>query len=240
MHTLKTLIVALFLTVGVSAQEWIDLGIKAGYGPTILLNTDIFASNDINHTFSYGLSYGGKVGYNFSAEHQLTGDFIISNFNQKFKESFIVTEDGASPEYNSQLSFRSTMFYLMYRHNVEGSYFEIGPYMARHNRVNFSHDLPYEAANFHHLWLDKSAFGASMGFGSYILGTENFGITAGARLSYQLTDLVSDLGKRNNFPMQAKSEAGSFPLIVQFVIEANFDFAYMAHASCGKKKMLTF
>ena len=33
---------------------------------------------------------------------------------------------------------------------------------------------------------------------------------------------------------------GTFPVTLQLVFEANLDFAYLAKAQCGRRKLLTF
>ncbi len=84
--------------------------------------------------------------------------------------------------------------------------------------------------------------GLVLGFGSYIVGSENFGITSGIRITQYLGDLLSDEG-RNNLLFSYKQYDSYKPykaLFVELILEANFDFAYMAKASCGRKKILFF
>jgi hypothetical protein len=76
------------------------------------------------------------------------------------------------------------------------------------------------------------------------MGTDNFGITAGVRMSYMFSDLISPNGQLLNYPqgpnVVVDSYAPSHPLYVQLIFEANFDLAYMARANCGRTKLMMF
>jgi len=74
------------------------------------------------------------------------------------------------------------------------------------------------------------------------MGTENFGITAGARLGFGFSDLISSEGQTVNMPTLKAYDTykGTFPVTLQLVFEANLDFAYLAKAQCGRRKLLAF
>ena len=54
----------------------------------------------------------------------------------------------------------------------------------------------------------------TVGFGAYMVGTENFGITAGARLGFDFSDLISEEGKTVNMPTLKAYDSykGTFPV----------------------------
>jgi hypothetical protein len=81
------------------------------------------------------------------------------------------------------------------------------------------------------------------GFGGYFLGTDNFGITLGARFIYGFGDLISPSGQSKHYPYfeQYATYKKTAPFSAMLVAEANLDFAYMAKAKCkNKRKLILF
>ena len=128
----------------------------------------------------------------------------------------------------------------MYRHNKDGRYVEIGPRMSLISNSNRTDDFYTE--EFNQNYFNNNIFGITFGFGGYMMGTENFGITAGARLGFGLSDLISNEGKIANMPALKSYDAykPTFPVTLELVFEANLDFAYLAKAQCGRRKLLAF
>ena len=86
----------------------------------------------------------------------------------------------------------------------------------------------------------KSNFGLAMGFGGYIVGTDNFGITTGLRFNYMFNDLASAEGRDANFPILQPTGKTNIThnIGIMFVMEMNFDFGYLVSPSCGERKKL--
>ncbi len=235
---------SLFLCFVVSlsySQGWVDVGLKGGWGPTILMNQNILDDQDYNHIISTGGTFGAKIGYNFNSEHEITVDGMYGNFNQAFKYNVFDSITGGYPEYDSKITYSSINLLLMYRHNKDGRYFEIGPQLSLLQQYNRTDNGP-EAPDFESAYFNSQLKGMTLGFGSYMVGTENFGITAGARFSYMFDDLISIAGQNENLPTLTSYSTykSSNPIVVQLVFEANFDFAYLAKAQCGRRKLLLF
>jgi len=237
----------LFSLVNLSfAQGWLDLGLKGGYGVGILNNSNIWNDASYNHKLSGSGFFGAKLGLNFNDEHEVTVDFIYGNFKQGF--TYDVDIEGAdttgiiqTKEYNSEITFTNMDIILMYRHNRDGRYVEIGPKLSLIS--NSKRTDNYELAPaFDQSYFNKNTLGMTFGFGAYMMGTENFGITAGARLGFTFSDLISNEGINANQPTLKSYDTykGSFPITLQLVFEANLDFAYLAKAQCGRTKLLTF
>jgi hypothetical protein len=186
-----------------------------------------------------------KIGLNFNSNHQITVDVMLNNFNQKFKysESIDTTSIGET-NYESAIRYKAVDIMLMYRHNEDGRYFEIGPTISNMLSTSRSDNkLPGGIDNaFTKDAVNPMQIGFTIGFGAYFLGTDNFGITSGVRVTYLATDLISNNGINLNYPTGKSygSYAASHPLLIQLVFEANLDFAYMARANCGKRKLLMF
>ena len=128
----------------------------------------------------------------------------------------------------------------MYRHNKEGRYSEIGTSIE--TILNAQRKDEIEKAQIEKNDFTKTETNLVAGFGAYLLGSENFGITTGIRISYGLNDLISLAGQNKNLPTfkQYESYSASHPLSIIFIIEANFDFAYVAKAQCSRRKLILF
>lgn len=241
---MKTSCLALFSLIfsySVSAQNWIDLGVKAGYGANFFYNQNYLDEPDFTNKMDFGYSLGGKIGLNFGEEHEVTFDAGISEFRQSFSYDVSISPHGKS------LTFNSTDLMLLYRHNRDGRYFEVGPGYSLLNKAKGTNEDPdiiegingdvkqYLADNYTQL---------VFGFGAFMLGSDNVGITFGARFRYTLNDIISSDGKAANYPatqVTYESYRGSHPLVAELVIELNWDLGYMAKANCGqRRKFLMF
>ena len=230
----------LYLPLSIFAQSWVDLGIKGGWGANLIINNNLFNDNAYNHKLSSGYSFGGKIGFNFNQEHEITFDAMFTTFRQGFTYSIEDTINDVTTNYSSEFGFNAVNLILMYRRNKNGSYLEFGPCISFLQSPYFkdgANDYIMGANNF-----NLNNQGLVLGFGSYIVGTENFGITSGIRITHYLSDLLSEEGKNNLLfsSKQYDSYTPSKALFIELVLEANFDFAYMAKASCGRKKILFF
>ena len=106
-----------------------------------------------------------------------------------------------SPIYKSSMSYHSFDYMVLYRHNKDGRYMEIGPSLQTIRKVNLSDEFP-SANTFDLEDVNQLQTNLIFGFGAYFIGTENFGITTGFRISYTLSDLISNKGQEEFFPTQ--------------------------------------
>jgi hypothetical protein len=129
----------------------------------------------------------------------------------------------------------------MYIFYNDGKYFELGPIISNLRSVESKVEGIMDS-NFDMDKVNKLQAGVSIGFGAYFMGTDNFGVTGGLRISYMATDLFSANGINAGYPTGTaySSYKASHPLYVQLIFEANLDFAYLARASCGRTKILMF
>jgi hypothetical protein len=222
-------------------QTWVDLGFKGGIGANFLMNRNIWSDDDYNHALTAGYCFGGKIGFNFNQEHEITFDAIFGRFNQDFNYSISDTLNDTQESYTSSIGFNKVDLALMYRHNKNGSYLELGPCISFINSP-FREDTRANAPQLNTNDINTMNKGVILGFGNYLAGTDNFGITGGIRITHYLDDLISPNGITRNQPTLKKYEdyGGSRPLFIELIFEANFDFAYVAKASCGRKKLMFF
>ncbi len=241
MRKLLALLCTLFILMTTHGQLWFDIGFKGGIGPGLIMNQNIWDDPDYNHRLTASNSYGAKFGLNFNDEHEITFDFMISNFHQDFLHNEYDSITSISPLFKSNLSYGSFDYMLLYRHNKDGRYLEVGPSIQQIRSIVINDEYrPSYTSNIEHV--NQLQTNMIFGFGAYFMGSENFGITTGFRATYNISDMVSENGKVNNLP-NLKSYPiykPSHPLTLCFIMEANFDFAYIAKAQCSRRKLIFF
>jgi hypothetical protein len=234
------LLLILFSTFTVYSQTWVDLGLKGGYGLNFLFNQNAFDDRDISYNFSFGHSFGGKIGLNFNEANAITLDIMSSGFNQTFNYNYL-NADSSFSRYQRKLSLNTLDFMLLYRRTTEASYFEIGPQYSLLSKAklndNFNGSGPQDVSrNF-----KDSYYSAVMGFGSYIAGGDNFGITMGFRFSYTLNDIMGGAGTEFLYNKSYSTEKSTSPFTALFIMEFNYDMGHFAKANCKKRsKFLMF
>lgn len=233
-----------FITFNLSAQQWIDFGIKGGYGANLLINSNAFDDREVNPQLRGGFMLGGKAGYNLATNHEVTFDVIYTGFTGANAYSREI--DSMTVRYDQEIRMKSLGFQLLYRNNNdEGMYFEFGPELRLIRSVEET--IHYQNTSATVDASDKisdKTYGLVMGFGSYMMGWDNVGITLGVRFNYTLSDLIdSEYQNTTNYPLNGEydSYSASHPFSAMLVSEINFDFGYLARANCGKRtKLLLF
>ena len=233
-----TALVFLVFKIGFS-QTWFDVGLKGGIGTSFMYNSQIFDDQAIVHKFRPGYSFGGKLGFNFIQEHQITFDLMKSTY----KQGFTYKPEGwtGSSDAVRDITFGGLDMLLMYRANRNGTYFEVGPQWSTYSTVKFADNgLSVFTEEEVSKMITKSNFGMAIGFGGYIFGTDNFGVTTGFRINYMINDMATEEGNTANFPIL--KPVGKFNathnLGVLFVIEMNYDFGYLVSSNCGQRSKL--
>jgi len=219
------------------AQQWVDIGVKGGYGVNFWYNQDFLDNGDMNNRMRGGYTFGGKLGFNFSLRSELTIDVGVSQFNQGF------AYDVAISNYEKEIQLNTTDFMLLYRLNSEGRYFEIGPQYSLLKSATETDANPDMAGGNISDMLADNYTGIVLGFGSYMMGTDNFGVILGFRIRYGISDLLSEDGRSMNYPATLVSNSNpsaSHPLTAEAVLELNFDLGYLAKANCGQRKKILF
>lgn len=228
------------LSFAAFSQNWLDVGVKGGYGISMLYNKNIFDDPSYNHKLSGAYAFGGKIGINFGEFHEVTFDVMSSSFRQNFTFNITDTTDGSSPEYASNITYKALDLMLLYRNNNNGGYVEIGPSVSLIKSATHSDDfMRFSEADAIDNW-NKTNYGVVFGFGAYMFGTENFGITMGARFNYIVSDAISQIGQSNNFPTNKSYETytASHPFSAMFIMEFNYDLGYLAKANCSKRRKI--
>lgn len=238
------LVLMIFVSNCICAQKWLDLGAKGGYGVNLLYNNNFFNDREFNPKLSYGYCYGGKIGFNFNEEHSITLDVVSSVFNQAYTyNKTVVNPDSSVTKTYHELSigFSNLDFLLLYRKMKSASYVEVGPQYSLivNTRGNDSQTGKMDVSPY----LVKSYYAIALGFGGFVIGSENFGALVGLRISYALNDILNNQGQQIHFPSTNKysSYSPSNPVSALMILEFNYDLGYLASSKCGKKtKFLMF
>lgn len=241
MRKLIALLTGIFIFTSTFSQTWFDLGLKGGAGTSILINQNIWDDRDYNHRISPAHCFGIKAGINLSENHEITFDVLYNQFNQSFLYNQFDSLNNSSALLGSKITYNSMSYLLMYRFNKEGRYSEIGSSIETILNCSTEDDNNL-APSISNNDLTRSFPCLVAGFGAYFMGTDNFGITTGLRISYGFSDIISNSGKNLLLPnfKNYTTYTPSHPLSIQFIIEANFDFAYVAKAQCSRRKLILF
>lgn len=230
-------IVLSLISINTYSQLFFDGGLKGMIGTTLLINENVFKDSDYQHLISLGYGYGGKLGINFNESIQIAAEVIFSTFNQKFS----ISENGNTWEKQIKISSIDIPFFI--RHNKSnGSYFEIGPQYTIVKKVNETiPDLSFADAS---PYFDENYFSGVIGFGGYLIGWENFGISTGFRIVYSLEDIIGGKTVPEGFytyrSVTYPTDKDTNPLSFVFVLELNYDLGYMAKSPCGGRRKFMF
>ena len=103
-----------------------DCGLKASYGLTGLVNTNLFDDRNYEHHLSTGYGLGGKVGLYFGLFNGITADFMFSTNNQEF-DYFRGTP---ATNFTHNIKWSNYDLALLYRLQKDGIYVELGPQLS--------------------------------------------------------------------------------------------------------------
>lgn len=250
MRFLTFLALSFFISLNTYSQGWIDGGIKAGIGVTQLVNQNIWDHPEVVNKISYGNSFGGKLGLNFNLNYQITVDFLYTRAKQEFE--FQTNSQGVQTWYKN-ISYNTFDIPLLFRHNSDnGSFFEIGPQISFLRKIE--QDSKGVTTNIEN-YFENTNFGAVIGVGSFMLGSDNLYLVFGLRAHYGFQDLLSEEGGKNSnlyFPVEngELDEGGdSFtfdeykktsPISLLAYLEVNYDLAYLVRSNCKRTALKFF
>ncbi|MCC6816435.1 MAG: outer membrane beta-barrel protein [Saprospiraceae bacterium] len=241
MKKLFFIFLSFFIFQQLEAQKiyaWWDCGVKAGYGLTGFLNSNLTKDDNYSYHLNTGYGLGAKFGMYFGLRNGITFDFMYS----KSKQAFDYAIPG-NAENEHSISWNNYDLALLYRNQSNGAYVELGPMYSLVKKVSNSDSNDggenKDVANFY----NKNYWSGVFGVGGYIAGTETFTLMLGLRLGYALTDFVSDEGKKLNYPTPKQTsltakDSKTNPAFVQLVMEGNFALGYYGKTSCSKRAHL--
>ena len=234
MKQLMTLVFGLLFITSMSAQKvgfWFDAGVKGGFGPTFMYNSNILDDELYDHQFSNGYSVGAKFGIFKGLYNGITFDVMYNNGNQMFRD------EGGDRMIDHSVSWTSTDLAVLYRLQKEGIYVELGPMFSFMSGVDDTYDGTETDVS--ESYAENMTSGV-FGFGGYLLGGGQFTLLFRLRATYGFTDMISDSGQDARFPnpnavTTYETYETSNPIGLQLIFEANFGLGYFAKTACSKR-----
>lgn len=218
-------------------EPFLDLGLKFLVGPS-MYNSNVFTGDtDIyEHKFnSFGFGGGAKIALDFTDNLAIAAEGLYMMNQQVYK-----LVDPASGE--KVIKSSAIEIPVMLRYNDgSGGYTEGGYTYSKMLSVTETVNESIQDA------MDLYAgarHGLVFGFGGYLFGSEDFAVSGGFRIRYDLTDIVgTPFSERNDPSYYALDNAvtkKTNPLSFMFNIELNYDLGFvMARNPCtGRRKML--
>ncbi|MCB0396744.1 MAG: PorT family protein [Flavobacteriales bacterium] len=221
---------------GKKGTVWFDLGAKGGVGTTWLMNSNVFNDGYLEHNFTFGGCAGVKAGFNITNIFEITGDGLYSFFNQNYSGN----DTSLNVSWNTKVNMKAWDIPVLLRLNLSGAYIEMGPQFSIISGVSESHSgnfIGVERGDVTNAF-NHSYMSGVFGFGRWVgTGIDNFNMALGLRFMYGFGDILSDSGGKDNnvhfpdndptFPVVYDSYAPTNPFSAQFMIEFNWDLAYL-------------
>lgn len=226
------------LSMAQKIYAWADVGLKAGYGLTGFLNTNLLDASDYDYQLATGNTFGGKVGLFFGLFNGITCDVLLSKSSQKLDYAI------NSRSFDHKITWSNIDIDVLYRLQKDGVYIELGPQISLLRKVTNGDPNDPTRTDVKEFY-NKKYYSGILGIGGYIFNYETFTTMLGFRLGYGLTDLINEAGKAKGFPTPSQvdltkkaSEKSTNAAFVQLVIEANFALGYYGKSSCSKRATL--
>lgn len=243
MKHITTLVLLIMSIQFAQAQLWIDVGVKGGYGMSLLANNNIFNDASYNHQFTAGNGFGGRVGLNFGENHGFTMDVM----SRKMKQNFEYTLLNDNTFYTNTISWKNLDLYLLYRYSSQKVFIEFGPMLSLVRSVEQVDDNPFFLFSDVEDYYSDKYYSAVLGFGGFLVGNEVFSLNFGVRIHYALQDFISEegqsppLGGLNSFPAPIRSEIYSDyketrPVYIEVGLELSFGLGEFARTSCSNRR----
>jgi hypothetical protein len=235
MKQIFTLLFVCTLALSAQSQIWFDAGIKGAFGPTVMLDGNVFDHGHYKHAITTGHAIGGRLGVNFGYHAGTSLEYSAARSRQDF-------ELDSDP--HTRFTWKHSDILLLFRYSGNGAYVEIGPKYSIMNEVThtrYNPEIDTDVSEF----FEKNYLSGVLGFGSYLLGNDVLSLNLGIRIHYGLTDMVNEAGKENNYPiviepLQDRSKK-TVAAAAQLQMEFNYAFGKFAKNACHSRwKLVLF
>lgn len=218
---------------------FMDFGIKGMIGSSVFINSNLFEDNSYNHGITSSYAFGGKFALDFGEHAALVVEGLYGVVGQNFNIT-----DSIIGDWTKAIKLKSIDIPILLRKNnpETGSYAEIGPQISLLRGVT-------ETTGGIATDYNQNYWSMVFGFGGYLWGTDNFGISTGLRFVYTFQDVLTtdeiasyDGNSYMNNARGYDSYQKTTPLSVFFVLEANYDLGFIiAKNECtGRRKFLFY
>lgn len=243
------LTLTLFFQFAHAQQEvWLDIGLKGGYGMSLLYNKNLWDDSGYNHQFSSGNGFGGRFGVNFGYNHGISIEAMSRRLSQDFEYNVADPITGTTATYHNDIKWKNIDLYLLYRPSSSRVYMELGPMFSLVRKVEQEDELfiPSGEVNIQDFYAQNYVSGV-FGFGGFLVGDDTFSLNFGFRLHYAFQDFVSEQGRASfdtyaSFPTPGLGVNANYdpykstnPLYAEVSIELSIGIGRFAKASCSKR-----
>jgi hypothetical protein len=220
-------IVSFIAATNAQAQFWVEAGLKGLVGTTLPYNGNNFSDDGAAIKLQADYAYGAKLAFNFGDNNGIIVDGMMSQTKANYTYDVLGLVEG-----EHKLAWKNIDIYPMYRHYYERSFIEIGPKISLLNSVTENGVKDVKSS------FNATNYGASLGFGGYLFGSEFFSVSMNFRIDYQITDFISDSGQAAGYPLYQRtypSYKPTNPITARAGIELAFPIGGVAKAQCGRR-----
>jgi hypothetical protein len=220
------------MTQNAMAQFWLEGGLKGMVGTTVPFNSNNLNDDKSSFKLASDYAYGAKLAFNFGDNNGFVVDGLLSQSRVNYRYDVAGVVEG-----EHQLKWRNIDIYPLYRHYYERSFIEIGPKISLLNSMKATNLLFPNGADVKDNF-NATNFGASLGFGGYLFGSEFFSVSLNFRIDYQITDFVSAKGEEGGYPLPFRtydSYKTTNPITARAGLELSIPLGGVAKAQCGQR-----
>lgn len=239
MRYILTLFFMVSFLFAAKSQVWFDAGVKAAYGPTFMLDKNVFDDGDYKHKLSTGHAFGGRLGVNFGYHAGVSLEYSAATSKQDFHLN-------GNP-YNS-FKWKHSDILLLFRWSGNGAYVELGGKYSDMGDVTLTKTRTTgETESDVSQFFAKNYKSGVFGFGSYLLGGDLFTMNLGIRLHFAIDDMVNETGKEGTYPIvdhiAPSYDRSKKTLATAAQLQAEFNYAwgrFAKHACSDRWRLFLF
>ncbi|OQY01602.1 MAG: hypothetical protein B6I20_07630 [Bacteroidetes bacterium 4572_117] len=248
MKKIAFLLVMILLSTNFYAQKkrgkiikWLSISAKAGYGNSILVNSDVIADEDANIDFaSPAYNFGGRFGVTFGDNVGIFVEPLFSSFNQEY------SINTGNTIYDKTQEFKSFDMVLELRYTSDfGFYFEAGPVLTKLKSANETNTgtvtVPARTNYFGNFKTQYTSVMFGLGFAAF--RGDRFAVNLGLRGTYALGNFVENSSfyvLDDGVYHTSASSVETKPFSAKLMIEVNYFFGFWGDANCGRGRLMFF
>ncbi len=225
------------------SSMWLTIGARGTFNAPFLINSNEYNDKGIKHNVAFGGSGGAMLGFHFSDVGSINFEALYTTYSRKLKSGI----DSVNWTHSTNMAY--LQFPILLRAEWNFKYVEAGVALASLSSATQSYKnekapaLDYSGKDAKDQYI-KPNTSIIFGWGTNLMGSGGSMLSLGIRLSYGLTDIVSDLGGKGKIykpsdgdgtPATDKAYKGTNTATVGIHLSWDFDLGYFASSSCGRK-----
>lgn len=223
-----------------SNEQWVTIGLRGTVNSTWLINPNLLKDRGVAYQASWGYDGGIMIGYHFTTIAAINIEAMYASYSQKIKSAV------DSNKWNNKSTLTYLEFPILLHFDFEDfKYLEFGVKLAMLQTAKGSYTgekTPlgnYSNQNIIPNYSKKNT-AIVLGWGSGIWGSGGLLLSAGLRLSYGLSDIISTVGGKGqeyqtySSPQEKKSYKKTNTATIGFHLNLDFDLGQIFSSSCGR------